>query len=136
MARRILICLLAIVGVWMAFDLLLHYYFLASLYRENPALWRPFDQMNVALIHAVRLSLATLFIAIYAILIHPRAMQSGLLFGGLMGLVLGVSVGLGTYIHSPIPLALAWGWFIAALLKALIAGVILGAVLRDQQSNS
>jgi hypothetical protein len=31
----------------------------------------------------------------------------------------------------PIPLALAWGWFIAGWLKGLVAGGIIGAVIVD-----
>jgi hypothetical protein len=32
----------------------------------------------------------------------------------------------------PIPLSLAWGWFVAGWLKGLVAGSIVGAVIVDR----
>ena len=49
----------------------------------------------------------------------------------LLGLALGTSVGFGTYIHAPIPLALAWGWFTAGSIKGVAAGAILGALVTE-----
>jgi hypothetical protein len=46
---------LAILVAWMLIDLLLHRLFLAPIYEASRSLWRPFDQMNVALIYAVTL---------------------------------------------------------------------------------
>jgi hypothetical protein len=46
-------------------------------------------------------------------------------------LLAGLSVGFGTYIHAPIPLALAWGWFIAGSIKGVAAGAILGAMVTE-----
>jgi hypothetical protein len=60
---------------------------------------------------------------------------AGLVFGGLLGLALGISSGFGTFIHMPIPLSLAWGWFIAGWLKGLVAGGIAGALIVDSQSR-
>jgi hypothetical protein len=47
----------------------------------------------------------------------------------MLGLALGTASGLGTYIHSPIPAALAGGWFALGLLKGILAGVVLGMVV-------
>ncbi len=126
MAKRMFGSLVLILLVWMAIDAVLHYYALAPLYQAAGSLFRPLHQMNVTLVQCVRVLLACCFVAIYAALVRPRSLGNGFVFGALMGLALGISVGLGTYIHSPIPLALAWGWFAAAVIKSLVAGAILG----------
>jgi hypothetical protein len=54
-----------------------------------------------------------------------------LALGAFVGLALGIASGFGTFIHMPIPLSLAWGWFIAGWLKGVVAGGILGAVITD-----
>jgi len=51
------------------------------------------------------------------------------------GLALRVAVGFGTYIHSPIPLAMAWAWFIAATVKTFAAGLIVGLLLPENPRN-
>ncbi len=103
MLKRVLLSSILILAVWVAFDLFLHNYFLAPLYVQNAALWRPLNQMNVALIFLVRLLLLVVFVLTYVWLVRPRSFGAGAAFGALFGLALGVSVGFGTYIHSPIP---------------------------------
>lgn len=133
MLKRGLLCLLAIIVVWVAADLVLHEFLLAPLYEQNPTLWRPVREMNMPLIHLVRLGLAALFVVIYVLQVRPKGMRAGLLFGLLMGLLLGVAVGLGTYIHSPIALALMWGWFVGAIVKSVLAGALLGGMVKERK---
>ena len=90
--------------------------------RGNSAALAPFDQVNIALIYAVTLGLIAIFTASYRVFVRPKSLRAGLLFGLLLGLALGTAVGFGTYIHAPIPLALAWGWFIAGTIKGVAAG--------------
>jgi hypothetical protein len=133
MIKRLLASALAILVAWMILDLFLHRYFLAAMYEENAALWRPFNQMNVALIYIVTFLLIAVFLATYLLLIRPKSLRAGLAFGALIGFALGVSAGFGTYIHMPIPLALAWGWFIGGWLKAIVAGAIVGRLITESQ---
>src|SRR5262245_51108520 len=105
--------------------------FLAPIYASTPHLWRPFDQMNVALIYTVTFGLIAIFMASYRLLVRPKSLRAGLLLGLFLGLAVGASVGFGTYIHAPIPLALAWGWFIAGSMKGVAAGAILGALVTE-----
>jgi hypothetical protein len=51
MLKRVLLSCLCIFVAWTLLDLLLHRFALAPLYGQNASLWRPFDQMNVALIY-------------------------------------------------------------------------------------
>ena len=127
--KRSLIAGAAILVAWMLLDLIAHRFFLAQIYEANTSLWRPFEQMNVVLIYAVTVVLIGIFVGIYALLVRPKSLGSGLALGAFVGLAFGTASGFGTFIHMPIPLALAWGWFIAGWLKGLVAGGIVGALI-------
>lgn len=132
MWKRLLLSAWSILLAWMAVDLVLHRYVLAPLYMANSALWRPLDQMNVSLIYVVTFVLIATFVATYTLLVRPKSLRTGVVFGAFIGLALGVSAGFGTYIHSPIPLALAWGWFLGGFMKAVAAGAIVGALVHER----
>lgn len=136
MTKRIFLASFLILIVWLLADLLMHDHFLAPYYQQNAALWRPLNQMSIPLTFLARFVLLGTFVATYAWLVRPRTLGTGLALGALTGLTLGIAVGLGTYIHSPIPLALAWGWFWAAVIKSLAAGLIVGLVLGEGPQNA
>lgn len=129
--KRSLLASLAILVAWMLVDVLMHRLLLVSIYEASANLWRPFDQMNVALIYAVTFALIGVFVGTYKLLVRPKSLRAGLGLGAFVGLALGMSVGFGTFIHMPIPLPLAWGWFVGGWLKGLIAGAIVGAAIVD-----
>ena len=120
---------LAILVAWMVIDALMHRLFLAPIYEASAVLWRPFDQLNIALIYAVTFVLIGVFVSVYWLLVRPKSLGTGMAMGAFVGLALGVSSGFGTFIHMPIPLSLAWGWFLGGWLKGLVAGGIVGAVI-------
>jgi hypothetical protein len=128
---RLLLAGLSILAVWTLIDVLAHRLFLAPIYASTTHLWRPFDQTNVALIYTVTFGLIAIFVAAYRLLVRPKSLGAGLLLGLFLGLALGTSVGFGTYIHAQVPLALAWGWFIAGSIKGIAAGAILGALVTE-----
>jgi hypothetical protein len=76
------------------------------------------------------------FVGVYQFLVRPKSLRAGLSLGAFIGLALGVSAGFGTFIHMPIPLALAWGWFLGGCLKGLAAGAIVGAVIVNPENQS
>ena len=123
----------AILLAWMIVDLVAHRLFLAPIYEATASLWRPFDQMSVALIYTVTLGLIAIFVAVYGLLVRPKSLRAGLTFGMLIGLALGISSGFGTFIHMPIPLRLAWGWFVTGWLKGVAAGGIAGALIVEPE---
>ena len=129
--KRPLLAAVGILVAWMLLDLIAHRFFLAPIYEATASLWRPFDQMNVVLIYTVTGVLIGIVIGIYSLLVRPKSLGAGLVLGAFVGLALGLSSGFGTFVHMPIPLSLAWGWFIAGWLKGLVAGGIVGAVIVD-----
>jgi hypothetical protein len=136
MTMRPLMAALAILVAWTLLDVLLHRLLLAPVYDAGPGLWRPFDQVNVALIYAVTFVLIGVLVGTYQFLVRPKSLRAGLSLGAFIGLALGVSAGFGTFIHMPIPLALAWGWLIGGWLKGLAAGAIVGAVIVNPKNQS
>src|SRR5262249_21637385 len=136
MTMRPLLAALGILIAWTLLDFPLHRLLLAPIYDASPSLWRPFDQMNLALIYAVTFVLIGVFVGIYQLLVWPKSLRAGLLLGAFLGLAFGVSAGFGIFIHMPIPLALAWGWFLGGWLKGLAAGAIVGAVIIDPKDRS
>ncbi|MGE0363994.1 MAG: ester cyclase [Vicinamibacterales bacterium] len=129
--KRSLTAGVGILMAWMVLDLIAHRLFLAPIYDATASLWRPFDQMNVALIYTVTVVLVGVFVGAYSLLVSPKSLRAGLTLGAFVGLALGISSGFGTFVHMPIPLSLAWGWLIAGWLKGLVAGSIVGAVIVD-----
>lgn len=134
MLRRLLLAFASILVLWMLIDLLLHRLFLAAIYESSVTLWRPFDKMNVPLIYGATGALISSYLGAYQLLVRPKSFVAGLRFGAFMGFTLGTAVGFGTYIHMPIPLSLAWGWFVGACLKGLVAGGALGALVKDAKT--
>jgi hypothetical protein len=131
MLKRLLASSLLILLVWTMLDVLLHRFLLRQMYEDNPSLWRPFDQMNVGLIYTVTFTLIGTFVVTYWLFVRPKSLTAGIGLGAFIGLALGISAGLGTYIHMPIPKALAWGWLIGGWLKGIAAGAIVGAMMKE-----
>lgn len=129
MLGQLLLSSVLILVAWTVLDLLLHRLLLQPLYTQNPSLWRPFDQLNVVLIYVATFTLIAVFVAIYSLFISPKSFGTGMSFGACLGLALGVASGLGTYIHMPIPRALAWGWLFGGCLRGITAGAILGTLI-------
>ena len=90
------------------------------------------DQMNIPLVYFVMLTLIISFVLVYGFLVEPKSLVSGVKFGVLFGLAISVSAGFGTYIHMPIPLGLAWSWFLGGWIKAIMAGAIVGVLIKQK----
>jgi len=131
MTKQMIWAVLSIFVVWLILDFALHRILLRSIYDATSNLWRPMNQMNLPLVYLVMLVLIISFVLIYGLLIEQKSVAYGIKFGALFGLALSISAGFGTYIHMPIPLMLAWSWFLGGWVKAVAAGAIVGALIKQ-----
>jgi hypothetical protein len=98
---------------------------------QHSNLWRPMDQMNMPLMYLVTLVFSTCFVLIYSRMVSQKSVASGIRFEALFGLATGISMGFGSYSMMPIPLALAWSWFVGSWIEAIAAGAIAGVIIKS-----
>jgi len=130
MLKQTIWAVIAVFIAWSILDFLIHGVFLKSIYEETSNLWRPEDEMNMLLMSTITLIFSACFVAIYSYLINPKSLQSGFLYGGIFGMAVGVSMGFGSYCYMPIPMSLAFSWFIGSLVEITLAGIIVGLIIK------
>lgn len=130
MSKPIILAVVAVFITWSILDFIIHGLLLQSTYEATANLWRPMDEMNMPLMYFVTLVFSAGFVAIYTLLITEKSLPAGVKFGALFGLIVGFSMGFGTYSYMPIPLSLAWGWFLGTWIQATAAGAIVGAIIK------
>lgn len=131
MLKRAIFAVVAVFIVWSILDFLIHGVLLNSTYESTAHLWRPMEEMNMPLMYFVTLVFAICFVAIYALLIKQKSLVSGVKFGVLFGLATGISMGFGSYSYMPIPISLAWSWFFGTWVEVIVAGVIVGMLMKS-----
>lgn len=131
MAKRTVLAIIAVFIAWSVLDFIIHGMLLQSSYEATAQLWRPMEEMKMSLMYFVTFLFTATFVLIYALLISEKSLASGLKFGTLFGIAIGLSMGFGSYSSMPIPLMLAWSWFFGSLIEALVAGVIVGAIVKS-----
>ncbi len=131
MAKRTILAVVAVFVAWSVLDVIIHGILLESTYEATASLWRPMDEMSMPLMYGVTLVFTACFVLIYGLLVEPKSLASGLKFGALFGLAVGISMGLGSYIYMPIPVTLAWSWLFGTLFEAIVAGAIVGAIIKS-----
>ena len=131
MAKRIIMAIVAVFFSWSVLDFILHGVLLKPIYEATASLWRPMEEMNMPLTYLVTLVSAACFVLIYSLLVGKKTPGSGIQFGALFGLAAGISMGFGSYSYMPIPVTLAWGWFFGTVLEAIVAGAIVGAIVKS-----
>jgi hypothetical protein len=131
MAKRIILAVVVVFIVWSILDFMLHGLLLRATYEATANLWRPMDQMNMPLMYFVTLLFTACFVLVYGLLVGQKSLVSGVKFGALFGLAMGISMGFGSYSYMPIPLTLAWSWFFGTWIEAIAAGAIVGAIIKS-----
>src|SRR3989339_695265 len=130
MVKRTLWAIVAVFIAWSILDFILHGVLLRPTYVNTASLWRPMDQMKMPLMYFVTLVFTVCFVLIYRFLVGQKSLAAGIRFGALFGLATGISMGFGSYSTMPIPLTLAWGWFIGSWVEAITAGAGGGGVIK------
>ena len=130
MMKRLLMATVAIFITWSVMDFVIHGILLKPTYDATASLWRPMEEMNMPLMYLVILIFTACFVMIYQ-MIERKSLATGIKYGLLFGIAFGVSMGLGSYSYLPIPMSLAWGWLGGTLVELLVAGVIVGLLVKS-----
>jgi len=131
MNKRILLAIVTIFITWSILDFVIHGVLLQATYEATSALWRPMEEMKMGLMYLVTLLFTGCFVLIYALLVSDKSMVAGIKYGVLFGLAMGVSMGFGSYSYMPIPYTLAFTWFAGTLVESILAGAIVGAIVKQ-----
>lgn len=124
--KNLIIGTIIVFIAWMGLDFLFHGSLLSGLYKETASLWRPEAEIKMGINMLVVFIAATMFTAIYVLLIANKGLLTGLLYGLLYGIAVGAGMGFGTYSFMPLPYDLALSWFGIMVVEATVAGGLLG----------
>lgn len=136
MSPRPVLAVVAVFLTWSILDVVTHGMLLDPIYQATADLWRPMEEMNMALMYSIALATAACFVMIYTFLVTRKSLAAGLKLGTLFGLASGISMGWGFYGFMPIPLSLAWGWFLGILINYVLAGALVGAIVKSREETS
>ena len=131
MLKRPLIAVVVIFMAWSILDFVIHGLLLQETYAATASLWRPMEEMNMTLMYIVTLAYTVCFVAIYDVLVSEKSIATGIKYGALFGLAAGISMGFGSYTFMPIPWSLALSWFTGTLAEAIVAGALVGAIIKQ-----
>lgn len=131
MLKRAAMAVVLVFLAWTAMDMVIHGVLLGPIYEATASLWRPMDEMNMPLMYFVSAASAIFFVTIYALLVGEKSLASGIKLGVLYGLAIAIPMGFGSYSYMPIPMSLAWGWFLGGLAEMVVAGAIVGVVVKS-----
>jgi len=133
MLKRYLVSVLVVFLLWSALDFVIHSVILGAEYQATAALWRPFEQMKLGLTYLSTLIAAGAFAGIYMLLVSPKSVKAGIVFGLLIGLFSGVPMSLGSYSVMPITVSIAGVWFLGMMIETILAGLCVAAILKDNK---
>ena len=132
MLKHSILATVVIFIVWSIMDFVIHGLFLQETYEATASLWRPMDEVDMPLMYAVTLVYAVCFVVLYDVFVGSKSILTGIKFGALFGLAAGVAMGFGSYSYMPIPLSLAVSWLVGTLLELIVAGAIVGAIIKQK----
>jgi hypothetical protein len=130
-AKKILLGTLVVFLAWAAMDFVIHGVILQAQYASSPTLFRPRNEMKMVLMYFTVLVSALMFVYIYGRFFALKCLRTGFTYGLCWGLAYGMGMGYGTYSSMPIPYFLALGWFLGTVVEMIVAGLLVGAMLKD-----
>lgn len=134
--KRIILAVIAVIVAWTVMDYVIHRVILSSAYEQTAELWRPMEEMKMGLMYVVMALVAISFVLIYDRLISRKSLKKATLYGALFGVGYGVSMGYGSYAYMPITYGIAFTWFLGSLAEMIVAGLIVGAIIKDNAAAS
>lgn len=131
MKKKIFLAAIVVFVLWSVLDFIVHGVILKSAYASTASLWRPMAEMKMGLMYVTVFIAALAFSAIYGYLVAKKSAMVGLTYGLLYGIAVGVGMGYGSYSMMPIPYSMALTWFLGTVLKGILGGLLLGAIIKN-----
>lgn len=133
--KRWLLASLAVLIVFIVIDMIINNVLLADLYQQTASVWRPPQEMErmMWLFGVGYLIFSPFFALIYAKGHEPAksGLGQGLRYGLYMGVLLSVLPSLVWYAVLPIPVVLAFYWFLGGMVECIAAGVAVGLIYKS-----
>ncbi len=133
--KRWLLASVAVLVVVAVLEFLIHGVLLSDVYRQTASVWRSDAEMQkmMWLFWVGMLVFAPFFALIYVKGYEKGkpGLGQGFRYGLYVGVMLSVMHSFGWYVILPIPLALAFYWFLGILVEFIAAGVAAGLVYHE-----
>ena len=129
--KKTILAVVAVFVSWQILDFVIHSMILMDTYAATASLWRPMEEMMMGLMMFVSLVSAASFVLVYDMFFKEKNMLTGLKYGLILGIGMGISMGYGTYSVQPIMYFTALGWFLGAVVEFSVAGLITGLIVKD-----
>jgi hypothetical protein len=128
--KRIVLGTIAVFAAWSVLGIVIHGLILGPSYAATAHLWRPPEDMSMALMNLIGIIASFIFTMFYVAVVDRKCLANGLKFGVMYGLMSGLSMGFGTYQSMPITLFIAVVWFAGTLLQGVTGGLLAGAIVK------
>ena len=133
--KRWLLASVAVLVVVAVLEFLIHGVLLSDVYRQTASVWRSQAEMQKMMwIFWVGMLVFAPFFALIYVKGYEKGkpgLGQGFRYGLYMGVMLSVMHSFGWYVILPIPLALAFYWFLGILVEFIAAGVAAGLVYHE-----
>ena len=129
--KKTLLAIVAVFVSWQVLDFVIHNVILSSTYAATQELWRPMEEMKMGLMMFVSIVSAACFVLVYNWFFKEKNMMTGMKYGLIFGIGVGISMGYGTYSVQPILYSTALGWLLGTVVETTIAGLITGLIIKD-----
>lgn len=133
--KRWLLASVAVLVVVAVLEFLIHGVLLSDVYRQTASVWRSDAEMQKMMwIFWVGMLVFAPFFALIYVKGYEKGkpgLGQGFRFGLYVGVMLSVMHSFGWYVILPIPLALAFYWFLGILVEFVAAGVAAGLVYHE-----
>jgi hypothetical protein len=132
--KRLLLAIVVAFVIIFGTDFLIHGFWLNPDYEATKQLWRPESDMQTRfhwMLFAQLLCAAT-FVIIWAKGFAGRDIATGITFGLLMGLFLGIWAII-NYVVMPLPGAIATKWVLAGVVQCVLLGIVTALIYKPEQ---
>ena len=133
--KRWLLASIAVVVAIGVLEFLIHGVLLSDMYKQTSSVWRSEAEMQQTMwVFWVGILVFAPFFALIYVKGYEKGkpgLGQGFRYGLYVGVMLSVMNSFGWYVLLPIPLALAFYWFLTILVEFTVAGIAVGLVYHE-----